>query len=173
MVFAATLSQYAYISWTPSALWSLLPNQTYDTAWWHTLPRPDSFLLCLYTSCVYIYMYRNLTCMRHINGSSGLMYWSSRSEPMTNFDILFGPDRVDDSCTSMAQFIPIYQPSAGRHDHRLFICQSIFITQKIMLLPSLCLYGSLGSNYWPTRTFNALVSLYTEYTNIFLPANIG
>ena len=98
---------------------------------------------------------------------------SSRSEPMTNFDILFGPDRVDDSCTSMAQFIPIYQPSAGRHDHRLFICQSIFITQKIMMLAFLCLYGSLGSNYWPTRTFNALVSLYTEYTNIFLPANIG
>ena len=59
-----------------------VPNQTYDMAWPHVLPRSDSSFLCPHTSC--IYMHGNLTCMHYIEGSIGLMSWSSNSKPIVS-----------------------------------------------------------------------------------------
>ena len=123
---------YAYISWTLSTLWS-------QSNLWYGVTAHTSkiwFIPYLPMYVVYIYVWKSDTCMHHTKGSISLMS-SSYFEPMTNFDILFGPDRstwffeswspvyifvcVGCSCTSMAQFTPTYQPLVGRCDHRLFI----------------------------------------------------
>jgi len=51
-------------------------------AWPHILPRSDSSFLCPRTSC--IYMHGNQICMHYIEGSIGLMSWSSNSEPIAS-----------------------------------------------------------------------------------------
>ena len=117
----------------PSALWS-------QSNIWYGMTAHTSkiwFIPFVPMYVVYTYVWKSDTCMHHTNGSIGLMSWSSYFEQMTNFDILFGPDRntwffeswslvyifvcVGGSCTSMAQFTPTYQTSVARRDHLLFI----------------------------------------------------